>query len=199
MRPATELTPGEQAFLLQQFFAANWANMVRPFPRYHELLVKRGTDGHRQDWDRVAKEFTVQDWRDLQVWHNLAWFGYGAVARYPRLATLRQKDRGFTEEQKREVLAIQRQVVGDIIPMYRSLAESGRIELTTTPFYHPILPLVIDTESVGGRARILPCPPASKRRRTPRRNFDERSTTITLNSGVRPAACGPPKAPSAPR
>ena len=152
VRPAIELTPGEQAFLLQQFFAANWANMVRPFPRYHELLVKRGTDGHRQDWDRLAKEFSVQDWRDLQVWHNLAWFGYGAVARYPRLAALRQKDRGFTEEQKLEVLAIQRQVVRDIIPMYRSLAESGRIELTTTPFYHPILPLVVDTD-IGRRPR----------------------------------------------
>lgn len=152
LRPANELTPPERVFLLQQFYAANWANMVRPFPRYHELLVKRGMDGHRQDWDRVAKEFAVQDWRDLQVWHNLAWFGYGAVARYPRLAALRQKDRGFTEEQKQEVLAIQRQVVGDIIPMYRSLADSGHIELTTTPFYHPILPLVIDTD-IGRRPR----------------------------------------------
>ena len=123
MRPATELTPGEQAFLLQQFFAANWANMVRPFPRYHELLVKRGIGWAPSGLGSHGKGIYVQDWRDLQVWHNLAWFGYGAVARYPRLATLRQKDRGFTEEQKHEVLAIQRQVVGDIIPMYRSLAE----------------------------------------------------------------------------
>lgn len=151
-RPAADLASGERAFLLRHFFAANWANMVRPFPRYHELLVKRGMDGHRQDWDRVAKEFTTQDWRDLQVWHNLAWFGYGAVARYPRLAALREKDRGFTEEHKHEVLAIQRQVVSDIIPMYRALAEKGQVELTTTPFYHPILPLVIDTD-IGRRPR----------------------------------------------
>lgn len=151
-RPATDLGPREQAFLLRHFFAANWANMVRPFPRYHELLVKCGMNGQRQDWDRAAKEFTTQDWRDLQIWHNLAWFGYGAVARYPRLAALRQKDRGFTEENKHEVLAIQRQVVSDVIPMYRTLAENGQIELTTTPFYHPILPLIIDTD-IGRRAR----------------------------------------------
>ena len=151
-RPATDLAPGERAFLLRHFFAANWANMVRPFPRYHELLVKRGLDGHRQDWDRVAKDFTTQDWRDLQIWHNLAWFGYGAVARYPRLAALRQKDRGFTEENKHEVLTIQRQVVSEIIPLYRALAEKGQIELTTTPYYHPILPLVIDSD-IGRRPR----------------------------------------------
>ncbi len=150
-RPATDLAPGERAFLLRHFFAASWANMVRPFPRYHELLVKRGMDG-RQDWDRTAKEFTTQDWLDLQVWHNLSWFGYGAVARYPRLAALRHKDRGFTEENKHEVLTIQRQVVSDIIPMYRALSEKGQIELTTTPFYHPILPLIIDTD-IGRRPR----------------------------------------------
>jgi len=145
-RPAGDLTGGERAFLLRHFFAANWANMVRPFPRYHELLVKRGLDLHGQDLDRLAREFSTQDFLDLQVWHNLAWFGYGAVARYPALAALRLKDRGFTEENKRELLAIQLQVVGEIIPMYRKLAELGQIELTTSPFYHPILPLVIDTD-----------------------------------------------------
>lgn len=151
-RSAADLSQSERTFLLRHFFAANWANMIRPFPRYHELLVKRGMDNRHQDWDRAEQEFTTQDWLDLQVWHNLAWFGYGAVARYPRLAALRQKGRGFTEENKHEVLAIQRQVVSDIIPMYRTLAAKGQIELTTTPFYHPILPLVIDTE-IGRRAR----------------------------------------------
>ena len=152
VRPATDLSRSERAFLLRHFFAANWATMIRPFARYHELLVKRGMDSPHHDWGRLEQEFTTQDWRDLQVWHNLAWFGYGAIARYPRLAALRQKDRGFTEENKHEVLAIQRQVVSDIIPMYRALAANGQIELTTTPFYHPILPLVIDTE-IGRRAR----------------------------------------------
>ena len=98
MRPATELTPGEQAFLLQQFFAAELGEHGASLPALSRTARQTG-DGWEavRDWDRVAKEFTVQDWRDLQVWHNLAWFGYGAVARYPRLATLRQKDRGFTE------------------------------------------------------------------------------------------------------
>jgi alpha-amylase/alpha-mannosidase (GH57 family) len=145
-RPAADLAPSEQAFIVRHFFAANWSTMVRPFPRYHELLVKRGLDVTHQPLDRLAGQFTAQELLDLQVWHNLTWFGYGMMARHPRLGDLRAKGRSFTEEDKQEVLALQRQAVGDIIPMYRRLAESGQIELTTSPFYHPILPLLIDTE-----------------------------------------------------
>jgi alpha-amylase/alpha-mannosidase (GH57 family) len=146
-RPAAELAPSERAFIIRHFFAANWSTMVRPFPRYHELLVKRGLDVRQQPLDRLAAQFSVQELLDLQVWHNLTWFGYGMVTRHPRLSELRAKDRSFTEEEKQEVLALQRQAVSEIIPYYRRLAAAGQIELTTSPFYHPILPLLIDTDS----------------------------------------------------
>jgi alpha-amylase/alpha-mannosidase (GH57 family) len=145
-RPAVDLSEAERAFLIRHFFAANWATMVRPFPRYHELLVKRGADIRGQDLTKLTRQFSTQDLLDLQVWHNLAWFGYGTISRYPRLAQLRRKGRGFTEEEKQEMLALQRQAVGEIIPFYRKLAEAGQIELTTSPFYHPILPLLINTD-----------------------------------------------------
>lgn len=157
-RPASDLTAEEKAFLIRHFFSANWATMVRPYPRYHELLVKRGLDVSGQDLQRVARQFSTQDFLDLQVWHNLAWFGYGTVHRYPRLAALRNKTRGFTEDEKQEVLALQRVAVQEIVPLYRRLMERGQIELTTTPFFHPILPLIIDTE-INRRARPdLPLP-----------------------------------------
>jgi alpha-amylase/alpha-mannosidase (GH57 family) len=157
-RPAADLSLEEKAFLIRHFFSANWATMVRPYPRYHELLVKRGADVPAHDLHRVARQFTGQELLDLQVWHNLAWFGYGTVQDYPRLAELRQKNRGFTEDEKREVLELQRTAVRHIVPLYRRLMEQGQIELTTTPFYHPILPLVIDTD-INRRARPdLPMP-----------------------------------------
>lgn len=157
-RPATQLRPEEKAFLVRHFFSANWATMVRPHPRYHELLVKRGADVLNRDLDKIARQFTTQELLDLQVWFNLAWFGFGSVQKYPRLAALRAKNRHFSEEDKQEVLAIQRQVVLDIAPLYRTLMERGQIELTTTPFFHPIMPLVIDTE-INRRARPdLPLP-----------------------------------------
>ncbi|MBM4124155.1 MAG: glycoside hydrolase [Nitrospira sp.] len=157
-RPAADLSSAERAFLIRHFFAANWDTLIRPFPRYHDLLNKRGTDPQPQDLDRLARQFTVQELLDLQVWHNLAWCGYGAVARYPRLAALRRKDRGFSEDDKQDVLAIQLQIVGEIIPLYRKLAEAGQIELTTSPFYHPILPLLIDTDFTRRARPDLPLP-----------------------------------------
>jgi Alpha-amylase/alpha-mannosidase len=157
-RQAARLSEEEQAFLIKHFFSINWTTMIRPYPRYHELLTKRGCDIDGQELHRLARQFTTQDFLDLQVWFNLAWFGYGAVARYPRLAALRSKNRGFTEEDKQEVLALQRRTVQDIVSMYRRLAERGQIELTTTPFYHPILPLVIDTEYTRRARPDLPLP-----------------------------------------
>lgn len=145
-KPAGDLTSTERAFVVRHFFSANWATMVRPYPRYQDLLVKRGTRVLPDDLERIAQRFSVQDLTDLQVWHNLAWFGYGAVARLPQLAELRRKGRGFTDADKQEVLAAQLTIMNEVVPLYRKLAERGQVELTTTPFYHPILPLLVDTE-----------------------------------------------------
>jgi len=157
-KPADSLTPEEQAFLIRHYFSINWATMIRPYPRYHELLVKRGLEIDGLDLERIARQFSTQDLLDLQVWFNLAWFGYGAMQRNPRLATLRAKSRGFTEEDKQEVLALQRTTIQEIVPMYRRLAERGQIELTTTPFFHPILPLIIDTDHTSRARPDLPLP-----------------------------------------
>jgi alpha-amylase/alpha-mannosidase (GH57 family) len=157
-RPATDLTPEEKAFLIRHFFSANWATMVRPFPRYQELLVKRGLDVHGQDLNRLAKQFSSQELLDLQVWHNLAWFGYGSIQQFPRLAELRKKNRGFTEDNKQEVLALQQAAIRQIVPMYKALQDRGQVELTTTPFFHPILPLVIDSEFTRRARPDLPLP-----------------------------------------
>ncbi len=157
-RPASNLSIEEKAFLIRHFFSANWATMVRPYPRYHELLVKRGLDVPGHHLHHVARQFSTQELLDLQVWHNLAWFGYGTLRQYPRLATLRQKNRGFTEEDKHEILAIQRLAVQDIVPRYRHLLDRDQIELSTTPFFHPILPLVIDTDITRRARPDLPLP-----------------------------------------
>ena len=157
-KPAAALSLEEQAFLIRHYFSINWATMIRPYPRYHELLVKRGLKTDGQELERLARQFTTQELLDLQVWFNLAWFGYGAVARYPRLAALRAKNRMFTEEDKQEVLLYQRKILQEIVPMYRRLSDQGQIELTTTPFYHPILPLVIDTENNRRARPDLPLP-----------------------------------------
>jgi alpha-amylase/alpha-mannosidase (GH57 family) len=144
--PANDLTGPQQAGILEHFFKANWANMVRPHSRYWSLLQKRGTHAPVADLERIAGRFTAQDYRDLQVWFNLAWFGYAAGEIYPQLGELKQKGQGFTEEDKQVVLDCQREVLRSVLDRYQAAARRGQVELSTTPFYHPILPLIFDTD-----------------------------------------------------
>ncbi|GAB4243704.1 MAG: glycoside hydrolase family 57 protein [Candidatus Methylacidiphilales bacterium] len=143
--PASQLTDFEKSRILENFFKINWDNLIHPFPRYRELLDLRGRNYDLSSLKESIGHFTEQDYRDLQTWYNLAWCGFSALRRYPELAELRRKGRDFTEEEKNRVLDVHLEIVRLILPLYREAAEAGQIEITTTPFYHPILPLVYDT------------------------------------------------------
>jgi alpha-amylase/alpha-mannosidase (GH57 family) len=152
-RAPGDLDPDDRVFVLQHFFMAHWESMIRPAPRYWSLLLKRGVTVAADDWPSVARRFSAQELLDLQVWFNLAWFGYTARQRYPAVEELRAKGEHFSEEDKRAVLDVQAAVLRELVPRYRALADAGVAELTTSPFYHPIIPLLIDTESAR---RALP-------------------------------------------
>jgi len=152
LKPAESLTEIERRFLLQNFFMANWNSVIRRHGRYWQLLYKRGTNyTPNQDIDEL--KFTTQDYRDLQVWHNLAWFGYRARRKYPQIGELIAKGQHFAEEDKATIVALQREIANQVIPCYRQARERGQIEITTSPFYHPIMPLVMST---GNAARACP-------------------------------------------
>ena len=145
-KSAADLTHEDKLFILENFFLANWENMIRPFPRYYELLVKRGTHLIKSDLVRAIKYFSEGDFRDLQVFFNLCWIDPLFRERNPFLRALCQKGHNFTEEEKAAVLEAQVGIVKRIIPTYREMAESGQIELSFSPFYHPILPLLCDSD-----------------------------------------------------
>jgi alpha-amylase/alpha-mannosidase (GH57 family) len=140
------LTPAQKASLLEHFFKANWDNMVKPSPRYWALLHKRGLNTAKVNLEHVAKSFSDAELRDLQVWFNLAWFGYAAERLYPEITELKRKGGGFTEEDKQTVFAQQQDVLKNVPGYYKALAQRGQIEISTTPFFHPIMPLVYNTE-----------------------------------------------------
>ena len=145
-KPSGELTLDEKAILLDNFFKINWDNLIRPFPRYNELLTKRGFSMSPENARQIAKEWSNQDFLDLQVWYNLGWCGYRAEHYFPRLTTLKKKGRDFTEDEKNEVLDIHLEIMQLVLRKYAELEAKGQVELTTTPFYHPILPLIYDTQ-----------------------------------------------------
>src|SRR5207247_5742483 len=39
----------------------------------------------------------------------------------------------------------QKKALAQVLPTYREFANHGQIEISTTPFYHPILPLLCDS------------------------------------------------------
>jgi alpha-amylase/alpha-mannosidase (GH57 family) len=157
--PAADLSPPDKRLLLEHFFKANWDNLVRPHPRYHELLARRGYDLGHTTFDAVASAFSRQDFLDLQVWFNLAWCGHAAFREHPELAELKLKGRGFSEEDKKTVLGVHQRVLESLVGRYRRLAERGGVELSTSPFFHPISPLLWDTAFAHRAMPMAALPP----------------------------------------
>lgn len=145
-KPAAELAPEEKKYLLNNFFMASWDTLVLPHPRYKKLLQKRGLKVVDKEHKRTLDDFSTQDYLDLQVLFNLVWFGYRARKKYPFLRELDKKQKHFTEEEKKELLRIQKEVIKEILPMYRRFLEKGQIDISFSPYYHPILPLLVDTQ-----------------------------------------------------
>lgn len=135
----------EKIFLLKNFFLANWDNMIKPFPRYYELLVKRGLHLIGSDLERTAKSFSDADFRDLQVLFNLSWIDPIYRKKDPFLNMLVQKGRDYTDEEKEMLIEKQLSILKYIVPRYSEAFKKGQIEISLSPFYHPILPLLCDT------------------------------------------------------
>ncbi|HKW71001.1 MAG TPA: glycogen/starch synthase [Candidatus Dormibacteraeota bacterium] len=135
-RAAGDLSAEEREFVLRWMRESPRALRVQQSPRYLEL-ASRGIDA----------QYKTADIRDIQVWFNLAWCDPVWVESDPRLAELKRKDRDFTEEDKGILFAAQLERIRSVIPKYRELAERGQAELTFSPYYHPILPLICHVDS----------------------------------------------------
>jgi alpha-amylase/alpha-mannosidase (GH57 family) len=147
LKPATELDERDVDFVLEGFFHAQRQHMIDAHPRYGELLARRGgaltTAAERR---AAAARFNVDDLRDLQVWHKLAWIDPFYLDSDVRIGALIAKGRGFSEEDKQVLREVELELLNKVIPEYRAAADRGQIELSASPFYHPILPLLCDTD-----------------------------------------------------
>jgi len=145
--PAADLAPSHRRFLLRNFFSAHPEQMIGNSARYRELLRKRdeaiSTIGEAEAW----RTFTDQDFRDLKVLFRLCWFGFAAANDYPEIGGWRRQGQGYTDTDSRRVDEIERDILGKLAALYRANWESGKTEISATPYYHPILPLLIDSDA----------------------------------------------------
>jgi alpha-amylase/alpha-mannosidase (GH57 family) len=159
-KPAADLDDKDRRHLLENFFKINWETLIRPVPRYAELLAKRGAGYTLAKLDSIVRKFTDADFRDLQTLYNLQWTGFSAAKRFPIIQELRAKGHDFTEADKLAVLNVHNEVLRLVLGEYRAAAERGQIELTTTPYFHPIMPLVYDTHIARRCQPTSPLPSA---------------------------------------
>ena len=153
-KPVSELTREEKIFALRYLFQANHTHQVGRYPRYAELLSKRAA--HTSP-EAALNSFSNQDFTDLQVLSQLAWFDEFFLEE-PDVSALVKKGRNFTRSDQGALAGIESRILAAVIPAYRSAAERGGVELSTTPFYHPILPLLCDTNNGRVSSPGLPLP-----------------------------------------
>jgi len=188
-RPAKDLTTTERRFALQYLFQANPVHMIGRYPRYHALWERFRGAGDSPE--RADKYFQAQDFTDLQVLSQIAWFDEFFLED-PEIAALIKKGHGYSLEDQAFVIGRQRDLVGQVIPAHATAAQQGRIEISTSPFYHPILPLVCDTNMGATSTAGLPLP--QNRFRHPEDAREQLRRGLDLHQqvfGVRPVGVWP--------
>jgi len=147
-KPAEQLTKTDKEFILANFFSINPDKVIAFSPRYYQLYSKR----------RLGQEFNLADYLDLQVCFNLNWIDPSFRKNIPPLKKVADKERFFSEADKQIVLDQQIEILKGIIPAYKNAQNNGQIEISVTPYYHPILPLLYDTKIAkeANKKTVLP-------------------------------------------
>lgn len=147
-QPADSLNETDAAVLARQCTFAHPQRMVLPHPPY-ALLVDKVRRGQR---------LRAGELRDLTVWFHLVWTDPRWRRTDPVLTALVEKGRAFTESEKADVLARHRALLDRMVPAYRAAQDLGHVELTASPYAHPILPLLIDSAVARAATPDLPLP-----------------------------------------
>jgi len=113
--PAAQLTRTQKEFILERFFSINRDRVIAMHPRFYELYLKK----------MACKEYSEQDFLDLQVWFNMAWIDPSFRAKRPELCRLVDKGRFYSEDDKVAVLHAQMDILEDIVPGYKKMIQAG--------------------------------------------------------------------------
>lgn len=137
------LNDEDKLFIITNFFDANYQTMILPNEEYHRLYKKVQEAGGND-----ITVLTNQEYSDLAALFNLAWIDSLFRAKNPELKRLVKKGKNYTLEDRVNIIEIQRELIKKIIPSIKSLIKKEKIEITTSPYYHPILPILLDFKNV---------------------------------------------------
>jgi alpha-amylase/alpha-mannosidase (GH57 family) len=152
------LSLAERQLVLDSCFRSSHTKMIAPYPVYKRLWDV--FQMLQSDGENALSYLSCQYMDDLLVWYHLAWCGESVRRESELVARLMTKAEGFTLEDRTQLFDLIGQLTSDIIPRYRKLAESGQIEISATPHYHPLAPLLIDFASAKEAMPDAPMPKA---------------------------------------
>jgi alpha-amylase/alpha-mannosidase (GH57 family) len=190
---ANPVLPQESAArmsLAEACVRANEHRLIEPYPQFKLLAdMVRWYRRHPEGLAYVNEGFLA----DLLVWYHLAWMGETTRRRDERVAKLMDKQSGYTLEDRRQLLQIICEQLSTMVEQYRALAEQGQVELSMTPYAHPIMPLLLDMHAARDAMPGVELPsgqyPGGEER--VRWHIVEGIRTFERYFGFRPVGCWP--------
>ena len=142
--PALPGNTQERLRLMQDCLRANRERMIDRFEPYQRLAtMARWYEAHPDSMIYASNQFLA----DLLTWYHLSWIGESVQRSDPRIRALRDKAVNFSLHDRRELLKIILEQIESVIPRYRKLADNGQVELSMSPYAHPIVPLMLEFNS----------------------------------------------------
>jgi alpha-amylase/alpha-mannosidase (GH57 family) len=142
--PALPAGLEQRVILLKACLRANEKRMIHRFPAYRRVAdMAAWLIRHQDVMPYIADQFLA----DVLVWYHLAWLGEAVQRHDLRVRRLIAKGNHFSLHERRELLEVIDEQLSGLIGRYASLARSGQVELSVTPYAHPILPLLFDFHS----------------------------------------------------
>ncbi len=189
LRPAESLSEPELDLILRNFFAANPERMIDRYPRYGELHdAWRAADRNPQ---RARLLFGTPAVRDLQVLSQLAWFDEEYLSGDPEVRELVRQGRDYTLADQERLARKQSEIVRAVLPVHREFQRRGQIEISTTPYYHPILPLLCDSNIAETAHPYVPLPTRFRYPQDARLQLERARRYMEERLGAAPAGLWP--------
>ena len=143
IKPVDRLNDEDKLFILTNFFDANYQTMILPNEEYHRLYKTVQASGGND-----ISVLTNQEYADLTALFNLVWIDSSFRNSNAELKKLIKKGKNYTDEDRIKIIDIQREIIKKIIPTMKTLIKKNKIEVITSPYYHPILPILLDFKNI---------------------------------------------------
>lgn len=146
----------ERCLIVDSCFKSHHEKMLEPYAQYQRLHNIYKALKHEES--TASNYLSGQYMADLITWYHLAWMGESIKRQNLLVQGLMSKGEQFTAQERKQLFELIGQIMQDLPARYQRLAQQGQIEVSTTPHYHPILPLLLDFKSTRDAMPFAPLP-----------------------------------------